>query len=181
MSNSFKITYNWEKRSEPYDFDEEDYLDATVLFICLERFLALYDGTFLVRINEFDLLFYLDPDLSTIFEKLPDVLEALKADTDSPVRLHFFEQSAELSFWMERQADKINIRLVDELRGSDKPSTELPTSVFSVPANVFLNEWVRFVNAVLDALIGLQPDLTGDQSYQEYRDRLLALERAGRQ
>jgi hypothetical protein len=177
MKNSFKITYNWEKRSEPYHFDVEDYVDATALFICLEQFLSLYEGKFLVCINCFDLHFYHNPDLSTIFEELPDVLEALMANTDSPVELRFFEQGTELSFWMERQADKINIRLVDELIDG-KRSTELPTSVFSVPANVFLNEWVRFVNAVLDALVALQPDLTDDQSYQEYRDRLLALERA---
>jgi hypothetical protein len=177
MSNSFKITYRWEKRSDPQYFDEEDFVDATVLYICLRRFLALYEGTFLIRINEFDLHFYLRPDLSTIFEELPDVLEALTANTDSPVRLYFFEQGTELSFWLERQADTIHIRMVDELRGNDKRDTELPTSVMSVPANVFLNEWARFVNAVLDALVALQPDLAGDQSYQEYRDRLLALER----
>jgi hypothetical protein len=177
MSNSVKITYNWEKRSEPYRFDEEDFSDITVVALCLERFLALYEGTFLVRINEFDLNFYLNPDLSTIFEELPDVLETLMSNTDSPVGLHFFEQGTELSFWMERHADTINIRIVDDLIDG-KRSTNLPASVLPIPANVFLNEWVRFANAVLDALIALQPDLTGDQSYQEYRDRLLVLERA---
>jgi hypothetical protein len=65
------------KRSEPQHFDAEDFEDYTVLYICLRRFLALYEGKFLVRINEFDLLFYLDPDLSIISEELPDVLETL--------------------------------------------------------------------------------------------------------
>lgn len=178
MSASFKITYQWEKRSEPYHFDEEDIVDASVLFICLERFLALYEGTFLVQINEFDLNFYLNPDLSTIFEELPDFLQTLTVNTDSPARLYFFEQGTELSFWVERQADTINIRLVDELRGGDRRETELPASVQSVPANVFLDEWIRFTRAVLDALVRLQPNLTDDQSYQEYRDRLSALARA---
>jgi hypothetical protein len=177
MSDSFKIIYNWEKQNEPYRFDEEDFSDITVVALCLERFLSIYEGTFLVRINEFDLLFYLDPDLSTIFEELPGVLEALTANTDSPVELRFFEQGTELSFWMERQADSINFRIVDELIDG-KRSTELPVSVLPIQANVFLNEWVRFANAVLDALVELQPDLTGDQSYLEYRDRLLALEKA---
>src|SRR5919109_1278575 len=98
MSNSFKITYSWEKRSEPYGFDEENYIDWSMLFSCLRRFLALYDGTFLVRINEFDLHFDLEPDLSTIFEELPGVLETLTANTDSPVELHLFEQGTDLIF-----------------------------------------------------------------------------------
>jgi hypothetical protein len=176
MSKSFKITYNWEKQSEPYPFDEEDYVDANVLFICLERFLALYEGTFLVRINEFDLHFDLDPDFSIIFEELPGVLQTLMSNTDSPVELYFAEQGTDLNFCLERQADTISIRFVKGLSVGEEYE-DLPESVFSIPANVFLNEWVRFANAVLDALVALQPDLTGDQSYQEYRDRLLALEK----
>jgi hypothetical protein len=177
MSNSFKITYKWEKRSEPYRFDEEDYIDWTRLFTCLRRFLALYDGTFRVRINEFDLHFDLEPDFSTIFEELPDVLETLKANTDSPAELHLFEQGTDLIFWLERQADTISIRME---KGPSVGSrfADLPESVFSVPANVFLKEWIRFTKAVLDALVELQPDLTGDESYQEYRNRLLAVEKA---
>ena len=174
MSNSFKITCKWEKRSEPYRFDEEDYIDWTMLFMSLRRFLALYDGPFLIRINEFDLDFDLEPDLSTIFEELPDVLEALSTNTDSPVELHFFEQGTDLIFWLERQADTISIRFV---KGPSvgRRFADLPESLHSIPANIFLNEWVRFANAVLDALVELQPDLTGDQSYLEYRDRLQAL------
>jgi hypothetical protein len=177
MSNSFKITYKWEKQSEPYPFDEEDYIDWTMLFICLERFLALYEGTFVVRINELDLLFDLDPDFSIIFEELPDVLEALMANTDSPVELYFAEQGTDLKFRLERQADTISIRMEKGLSAGSR-FANLPESVFSVPANVFLKEWVRFTKAVLDALVELQPDLAGEDSCQKYRDRLLALEKA---
>lgn len=176
MSHSFEITYKWEKRSEPYRFAEEDYVDATMLFMCFRRFLALYDGTFLVRINELDLHFDLEPDFSTIFEELPDALEALTANTDSPAELHFFEQATDLIFWLERLADTISIRM-GKGPSVGRRFDNLPESVFFVPANVFLKEWVQFANAVLNALVGLMPDLTGDQSYREYRDRILALEK----
>jgi hypothetical protein len=176
MSNAFKITYKWEKRSDPYSFYEEDFVDYTVLFTCLRRFLALYDGTFVVRISELDLHFDLEPDFSIIFEELPDALEALLLNTDSPVELYFAEQGTDLKFLLERQADTISIRFVKGLTvGWEFES--LPESVFSVSANVFLSEWVRFAQAVLDALVALQPDLTNDQSYQEYRNRLLALQK----
>jgi hypothetical protein len=178
MSNLFKITYKWEKRSEPYRFDEEDYVDITVVDLCLERFLSLYEGTFVVHINDFDLLFDLHSDFSIIFEELPEVLEALTANTDSPVELYFAEQGTELIFQLARQADTISIRFVKG-PGVGRRFADLPESIDLIAANVFLSEWVRFTQAVLDALVALQPDLTSDQSYQEYRDRLVALESAG--
>jgi len=174
MNDSFKITYSWEKQSTPSRFEAEDYVDVTPLVLCLERFLAIYEGQFVVHINDLDLHFDLRPDLSTVFEELPEVLEALTSDTDSPVELHFFEQGTDLSFWLERHANTISIRF-GKGPSVGKRFADLPEATFSVPANVFLDEWIRFVQAVLDALLALQPDLANDESYQEYRNRLLNL------
>ena len=147
----------------------------TPLVLCLERFLAIYQGQFVVHINGLDLHFDLRPDLSTVFEELPDVLEALTSDTDSPVELHFFEQGTDLAFWLERHANTISIRFT---KGSSvgRRFVDLPEATFFVPANVFLDEWIRVAQAVLDALLALQPDLASDESYQEYRNRLLDLQ-----
>jgi len=175
MDVSFKITYFWEKRSDPFHFEEQDYVDVTMLFLCLQRFLALFKGEFVARVGDLDLHFDLDPDLSTIFEELPETLESLASVTDSPVELRFFEQGTDVTFWLERLADTINVRF------TTGPSVggrfiNLPKSAFQVPANAFLNEWVRFAQATLDALVDLQPDLADDESYKEYRGRLLALD-----
>lgn len=174
MNVSFKITYCWEKRSDPSHFEEEDYVDVTALFLCLRRFLALYEGKFMVRVNDLDLLFDMDPDLSTIFEELPETLETLTSDTRSPVGLYFFEQGTDLTFWLERLADTINIRFAPGPYAGSQ-FINLPRSVFPISANVFLSEWVRFAQAALDALVELQPGLTEDESYKEYRGRLQAI------
>lgn len=177
MSNSFKITYSWEKQNTPSRFEEEDYADVTALVLCLERFLAIYTGQFVVHINDLDLHFDLRPDLSTIFEELPDVLEALTSDTDAPVELYFFEQGTDLTFLLERHANKVSIRFI---KGPSvgRRFVDLPEETYSVPANEFLDEWIKFAQAVLDELLALQPDLVSDESYQEYHNRLLTLRRA---
>ena len=177
MSVSFNITYSWKKQSTPSRFEAEDYADVTALVLCLERFLAIYMGQFVARLNDLDMHFDLRPDLSTIFEELPDVLEALTSDTTAPVELYFFEQGTDLTFWLERHANAISIRLAKG-QSVGKRFADLPEATFSVPANVFLDEWIRFAQAVLDALLALQPDLANDESYQEYRDRLLSLQSA---
>jgi hypothetical protein len=56
-----------------------------------------------------------------------------------------------------------------------KQFSNVPESTFSVAAEVFLDEWVRFVLAVLDALVAFQPDLVNEESFKEYQDRLLTL------
>ena len=147
------------------------------LILCLERFLAIYAGQFVVSINDLGLHFDFRPDLSTVFEELPDVLEALTSDTDAPVELHFYEQGTDLAFWLERHANIISIRFTKGL-SVGRRFVDLPEVTYSVPANVFLDEWIRFAQAVLDALLALQPDLASDESYQEYHNRLLTLQRA---
>jgi len=150
-------------------------VDVNALVLCLERFLAIYTGQFAVHINDLDLHFDLRPDLSTIFEELPDVLKALTSDTEAPVELYFYEQGTDLTFWLERQANTISIRFT---KGPSvgKQFADLPEATFSVPANEFLDEWIRFAQAVLDVLLALQTDLASDESYQEYRNRLLNLQ-----
>ena len=178
MSESFKITYSWEKQSTPSRFEEGDFVDVNALVLSLERFLAIYAGQFVVSIDDLDLQFELRPDLSTVFEELPDVLEALTSDTDAPVELYFFEQGTDLAFLLERHANTISIRFT---KGPSvgRRFDDLPEATFSVPSKVFLAEWSRLAQAVLDALRDLQPDLASDQSYQEYRNRLRALESVG--
>jgi hypothetical protein len=51
------------------------------------------------------------------------------------VKLYFFERGTELSFWMERQADTINIRLVEE---PVEDEDEIPYD------HPLLNEAIRF-------------------------------------
>ncbi|HKX28673.1 MAG TPA: hypothetical protein VJ302_13320 [Blastocatellia bacterium] len=174
MDFVFKITSWWRKREVRAYFEEQDYLDATALFVRLKQFSVDHHGEFAIHVNDLELRFDLDPDLSTIFEELPDVLEKLTSETTTPVDLNFFEQGTDLTFWMERKADHINVRF-ECGPYADKSFSKLPDLTFPISARMFLEEWIHFAQLILKALEDSHPKLIHDDSYREYRDRLQVL------
>jgi hypothetical protein len=175
MITPFKITYSWEERANPEDFSPDDYVDWSAIFQCLRHFLTLYKGEFVVQIGDRSLYFDFSPDLSTIFEALPEVLERLTVDTPSPVVLDFFEQGTDLAFLLERQGEIISLRF-EKGRSVGAQFKKLPDTPFQLSATSFLSEWVRFARAVLDALVNLHPDIVKDDSYRQCIARLSAAE-----
>lgn len=167
MNNIFKIQYLYQKRSKAQYFEEEDYVDASPIFLCLEHFLAIYEGKFILQLGEFDLSFDLDPDLSTIFLELPDVLMSLTMEQEAPTELYFYEEGTDLNLLLERKADTITIRAIPGLMVG-KQFKNLPESALSVPAEMFLEEWRDFLTVILEGLIEFNPALEKDRSYQEY-------------
>lgn len=172
MSQTFEISYWWEKLSEPGYFLE--MLDTRV-FLALYYFLSIYEGEFTIRFQEHEACFDLRPDLSTIFKEIPLVLEQLTTDTESPVEFYFFEQGTDVGMWMERQGTQITVRFETE-SGSAERFKFLPDTKIPVLADEFLEQWLQFVRAVLDALVNLQPDLVNDESYHKYRSQLNVVE-----
>jgi hypothetical protein len=169
MSQTFEISYWWETLSEPSYFLE--IVDATKISIALDYFLSLYEGQFMIRVEGHEACFDLRPDLSTIFEEIPLVLERLTTNTESPVEFDFFEQGTDVGMLMERREDKITI-CFETAPGSGQRFKFLPDDRIPVPANEFLEQWLQFIRSVLDALVKLQPELVNDESYQKYRTRL---------
>lgn len=174
MNDLFKITYFCEERGTPFHFDMEDYADVSPLYLCMERFLSAYQGEFVLKIGDIDLTFEFRPDLSTIFDELPNALETLTSETASPVELYFFEQGTDLTLWIERHLDIISLSF-EKGPAVGKRFTDLTEERFSVPSHVFLSEWIRFAQSVLELLSNFQPDIANDESYQEYRNRLMSL------
>ena len=181
MNNMFKIEYFKPKplQDATIDFSEEEYVDASLMFLSLEHFLAMYQGTFILKIADFDLRFDLDPDLSTIFEEIPDVLMSLAMEEEPPVELYFYEQGTDLNLLLERKGSEIMIRFVKGLMVG-KRFKNLPETPLSVPASIFLDEWSHFLHVILESLIELNPSLQSDESYLEYYSRLLAVDHASR-
>lgn len=181
MNNIFKIQYFKPKapQDEALDFLEEEYVDASLMFLSLEHFVAMYQGTFIVKIADFDLRFDLDPDLSTIFEEVPDVLMSLVMEEASPVELYFYEQGTDLNLLLERKGSEITIRFVKGLMVG-KRFKNLPETPLSVPASMFLDEWSHFLHVILEGLIELNASLQNDESYIEYYSHLLAVDHASR-
>lgn len=162
-------SYGWEKLSEPYNFLE--MVDTTRVSVALDYFLSIYAGDFVIYINGSGARFDLHPDLSTIFKKIPLVLEQLTTDTESPVEFDFFEQGTDVGMLMERQGTQITVRF-ETAPGSGQRFKFLPDTKIPVLADEFLEQWLQFVRAVLDALVDLQPDLINDKSYLEYCSQL---------
>jgi hypothetical protein len=173
MSQTFEISYWWEKLSEPDYFVE--LVDTTRVTIALDYFLSIYQGQFEIRIQWHEACFDLRPDLSTIFKEIPLVLEKLTTDTESPVEFDFFEQGTVVLMWMERQGTQITVRF-ETAPGSGQRFKFLPATKIPVLADEFLEQWLQFVRAVLDALVKLQPDLVNDESYHKYRSQLDVVE-----
>lgn len=173
MSQTFEIFYWWEKLSKPSYFLE--IVDTTRVSVALDYFLSIYKGEFAISLQGHEACFDLRPDLSTIFEDIPLVLEKLTTDTESPVEFYFFEQGTEVGMWMERQGDQITVRF-ETATGSGEIYKFLPDTKIPVLADEFLDQWLQFVRAVLDALVNLQPDLVNDESYHTYRSQLDVVE-----
>ena len=173
MSQTFEISYWWEKLSEPDYFVE--MVDTTRVSVALDYFLSIYEGQFAIRIQEHEACFDLRPDLSTIFKEIPLVLEQLTTDTESPVEFDFFEQGTDVGMLMERQGTQITLRF-ETAPGSGQRFKFLPDTKIPVLADEFLEQWLQFVRAVLDALVNLQPDLVNDESYHKYRSQLDVVE-----
>ena len=176
MSQVFEIAYWWNKLSEPSYFFEK--VDASKISISLDYFLSIYEGQFKIRCQEYEALFDLRPDLSTIFEEIPLTLEKLTKDTDSPVEFDFFEQGTDVGMLMERQGNIIKVHF-ETAPGSGIRFQFLPETNIPVSANEFLREWIKFIRAVLNALVELQPKLVSDTSYQQYRTQLDLVESQG--
>jgi hypothetical protein len=170
--STFTITYSWHLRSQPRPFATEDYVDASRVFLALRRFLATVQGEFVIQVENYTLPFALDPDLSTIFEEIPTVIEHFGKDTTTPVELAFYEQGTDLTWWVERHGATITLRFA---KGgySGKRFQNLPISPFVIPAEVFVEEWRRFLLSVLDALAVLDTSLERDDTYRAYRTCLL--------
>src|SRR4051812_13068698 len=118
MPGSFRISYRWVPRQEPSYLPE--FVDATPLFICLMRFISLHEGQFELHLGDDTLEFSFGPDLSSVFEELPDVLEALTSSSKYLVELYFFEQGTGLALLMEREGGVIEVK--PELRSDASPS-----------------------------------------------------------
>lgn len=178
MSKLFEITYSWKPRTPAQPFDEEDYQDASRLFLALRRFLARMEGQFLMRLGATALVFDLDPDLSTVFEELPGVLEALAGEAGVAVELSFFEQGTDLTLVLQRRGGDIEIRF------QSGPSTgrryaDAPADPVLVSAPRFLEAWRALLGDVLGALRAVDPGLRNDQGYQDYVAKLAAIGPAG--
>lgn len=165
----FHISFVYKRRAEPSAFNPGQYDDWSVLFRAFRQFLASYQGSFTLHIGELALRFDFEPDLSTIFEEIPDMLTQLSSEASEPAYLDFFAQGSELMLILERRNETITIQFYPDGRIAGAPAGLV------VRTAEFLSEWCRFASAVLVAVAELQPDVTITGEFQDYSDRLAAV------
>ena len=173
MNLEFRITYEWIKRDVPGTFLE--IVDASKIANSLDYFLTIYQGYFTLNIQGYELHFDLDPDLSTIFEMIPNALITLTKNTDQPVELDFFEQGSDIGILMQRLDDQIIISF-DTAPASGTRFKFLPDVPLAVPADQFYRQWLHFTRAILNSLTEMNPELANDESCQKYFSQLTYLE-----
>jgi hypothetical protein len=175
MGQVFEISYGWTKREEP--LCKTGWIDTEPVLNAFEVFLGVCQGEFEIRVDRYGIPLDLDPDLSTIFEYIPSILESLEKDTDAPVMFDFFEQGTEFEMWMERAGEFVKLWFVI-IGGGGRTEMTVPQKhygprlEFLIPSHEFLGEWVRFTNAILKAMLELQPELEQEASYVRYSNRI---------
>jgi hypothetical protein len=172
----FAITYGWHVREKPQHFEPEDFCDVTPLELALEHFLTRVDGEFALRCNCAGHVARLDlrPDLSTVFLEIPQELR--KLTQGGTAKIYFYEQGTDMTLSLQLVAGTLIIRFSTGPTASPR-LVSLAGQSCSVTIDQFIHEWVRFLSAVLDALLELHPDLSRDSAYQDYRASLVSVQR----
>lgn len=167
----FRISHGW-----TYAPPDEMYVprDPSRLWKAMRRFIASHPGGFIVHLGALELEFDLAPDLSTVFDKLPGVLEHLARGTPGGVELNFFEPGTALALELEREGESLKVRP----RLGREPGARfdgLAEVEHRVAVRDFLCAWSGLMNAVLDAIASREPGLASDPELVEYRRRVTAV------
>jgi hypothetical protein len=167
VKEEFKIVYHWTKRAQPLSFSADDYIDSTRLYVDLAQFLSEQAGNFTIQFGHISLCFDVRPDLATIFFELPDALEKVATRGNAHEELNFYEQSTDIKFHFDIVNHTVGVAFEKGLSAGSKFPSSLREPIY-VSRQLFLSEWLTFLDAVLAALRNQSPTLEHDQSYREY-------------
>ena len=163
--------------AKSWPFEENDVVDVTELQIALLKFATGKNRYWSIFINGLELPYQYSPDLTTIFDDIPDVLEDLLQNGKEPVELYFFEQGTDLSLWFVRDGETIWITF--EKHGfCGKPYEHLPENEpQTILAVDFYSAWFLLLDELLESLVKETPHLAESQSYLDYKYRLEQIKR----
>ena len=155
-----------------WPFEESDVVDASELQLALLKFATGKNRYWSIFINGLELPFQYSPDLTTIFNEIPDILEELLQNGKKPVELYFFEQGTDLSLWFSRDEEMIWVAF--EKHGfCGKPFGHLPEAKPQVISTVeFYSAWFYFLDELLSSLVQENSHVAEALSYLEYKYRI---------
>jgi hypothetical protein len=167
------VEYYWEELETKNAISENPDEDA--LTHRLRSFIAHHKGQILGNMGGERFCLDLKKDLQAVFKSLPSALMKLTNDTDDLVKLDISEN--DLALFLSRKGDEISALFAIPSRTeegykvlSDRPNV--------MSAHRFLEQWTRFVRAILNELTQQTPTLIKDKSYQDYVNKIILVEEA---
>jgi hypothetical protein len=167
------VEYYWEELETKNAISENP--DEDVLTHRLRSFIAHHKGQILGNMGGERFCLDLKKDLQAVFKSLPSALMKLTNDTDDLIKLDISEN--DLALFLSRKGDEISALFAIPSRTeegykvlSDRPNV--------MSAHRFLEQWTRFVRAILSELTQQTPTLIKDKSYQDYVNKIILVEEA---
>jgi hypothetical protein len=165
-SQNFRLLANFELRPKDFEFEQDDTQNSTPLSIATKRFKRDYFYSEVkMEVDDHEDTLELAYDIAYAITQIPDWLIKLAAG-DCRSTLIFGAQGSERELIVERQGDDVVYWFRPFFSGGgNSPRIRLP-------AVLFLNEWIRFTNQVLDQLAELHEQLPDDPEFQMLRKSL---------
>lgn len=155
-----------------WPFEEYGADGITKLELTLWKFATEYNRRWSIFINEEELPFEYEPDLTTIFNEIPEVLELLLKENEEPAILDFFEQGTSIVLSMKRKNDIIWVEFQKTPPLTGKRFNHIPEEPQPVLVRDFYEAWFQFLDEILQTLTRQEHNLKTDPSYIYYSSRI---------
>jgi hypothetical protein len=150
-------------------FDESNFPGWAPLAKALFKLVYSTSCRWCVEIGDYAIEFGCDPDLVTVFDRIPDMLEHIDRRGRGYYGLYFFEQGTDLNMRVRAVGEDVEISFQ---RFDQAGRRRLPKGPVRVSADAFLRGWVRFAAEVLRRVVAVAPEFCAGDDYQQYCDRL---------
>ena len=166
--------------AKSWRFDGSNIVDITQLELALWKFAKEHNRYWSIFVNGFELPFEYEPDLTTIFDELPQVLEDLLREDEEPAVLDFFEQGTNLILSLRRDGENILVEFQKLPPLTGKRFEHLPETPQAILASDFYSAWFEFLDELLETLVQQEPSLAHDESYLYYAHKINRIKRKAR-
>ncbi len=168
---------DWDDRikvdNDEIRFDPEDFAEWSTLQQLVFKLSSFYECPWFIVIDDYRLQFNYRPDLTTIFCKLPEMLEYVVQNEVAQYDLYFYEQGTDLSILIENLGSYLALSLKKyEYSRFDL----LPTDKMFVSKEIFCKNWIKFMRKVLREVTEDNPDYIPDVSFKDYQNTIAEIE-----
>jgi len=158
-------------------FNGSDIVGITKLELALWKFAKEHNHHWSIFVNGFELPLEYEPDLTAIFDDLPQVLEDLLRKDEEPAVLDFFEQGTNLILSLRCDGENILVEFQKLPPLTGKRFAHLPETPQSILASDFYEAWLGFLDGLLETLVQQEPSLATDESYLYYTHKINQIKR----